>query len=51
MKKRLELKGEHKYFNKNYNFPVVTNQEKNILFLKLKEISKTNENIFEVEYS
>lgn len=51
MKKRFELKGEHKYFNKNYNFPVVTNQEKDILFLKLREIGKTNENIFEVEYS
>ena len=50
MKKRAELKGEHKYWNKNYNFPVVTRQEREILIPKLKEIQKVEENLFEAEY-
>lgn len=50
MKKRAELKGEHKYWNKNYNFPVVTLQEKNMLLPKIKEIQKAEENLFETEH-
>jgi len=50
MRKRAELKGEHKYWNKNYNFPVVTRQEREILIPKLKEIQKVEENLFEAEY-
>ena len=50
MKKRAELKGEHKYWNKNYNFPVVTLQERGMLIPKLKEIQKTEENLFEAEH-
>lgn len=49
MKRRAEIKGEHKYWNKNYNFPVVTLQEKNILIPKLKEII-LKENLFEAEH-
>jgi DNA modification methylase len=50
MKKRAELKGEYKYWNKNYNFPVVTLQERGILIPKLKEIQKAEENLFEAEH-
>ena len=50
MKKRAELKGEHKYWNKNYNFPVVTLQERVMLIPKLKEIQKAEENLFEAEH-
>jgi len=47
MEKNKTKKG---YWNKNYNFPVMTAQEKNILFPKIKEIKKIEENLFEVEY-
>ena len=50
MKKRAELKGEHKYLNKNYNFPVVTLQERGMLIPKLKEIQRAEENLFEAEH-
>src|SRR3989338_6492111 len=50
MKKRAELKGEHKYWNKNYNFPVVTLQERVMLIPKLKEIQRAEENLFEAEH-
>ncbi|MCX8198396.1 MAG: site-specific DNA-methyltransferase [Candidatus Micrarchaeota archaeon] len=50
MKKIAEAKGEYKYWNKNYNFPVMTSQERNILLPKVKEIKKIDENLFEAEY-
>ncbi|HLD83898.1 MAG TPA: site-specific DNA-methyltransferase [archaeon] len=50
MKRRAESKGAHKYWNENYKFPVVTLQERNILIPKLKEIQKTDEDLFEVEH-
>jgi DNA modification methylase len=49
--KREEEKGNSKYKNENYGFPVVTRQEMNILIPELKEIKKKGENVLEVEYS
>ena len=51
MKERAELKGEHKYLNKNYSFPVVTLQEIKISIPELKEIKQIEENLFEIDYS
>src|SRR3990167_8898459 len=50
VKKRQEEKGEIKYTNKNYNFPVVTRQETNLCIPMIKEIIKKEENLFEVEH-
>lgn len=50
MKKRSYLNSKNKYFNENYNFSVVTLQERNILIPKIKNIKKANDNLFEVEY-
>ncbi len=50
VKKRIEEKGELKYINENYGFPVMTRQELKLKFFKLKSFSKKEEGIFEVEY-
>ena len=49
MKKRLEAR-EEKYRNKNYDFPVVTNQETNLIIPRLKEVRKIVDTLFEVDY-
>lgn len=52
VKKRTEDKGEPlKYINETYNFPIMTNQETKIKFLKLISINELNKNIFETEYT
>ena len=43
MKKRFETKGEHKYLNENYKFPVVTMQERNLLLPFILEIKDLQE--------
>ncbi len=50
VKRRKEEKGELKYINKNYNFPVMTRQEINIHIPKINKINKVSENLFEVEH-
>ena len=50
VKKRTAEKGELKYTNENYNFPVMTRQELKLKFLTLKSFNKKEEGIFEVEY-
>ena len=50
MEERVKLKGETKYRNKSYDFPVVTRQEIELVFSGMKEINKLNENLFEVAY-
>jgi DNA modification methylase len=47
---RIKEKGETKYINSFYNFPVVTNQETNLQIPKIKSVSKKEENIFEAEH-
>jgi hypothetical protein len=42
---------EFKYFNKHYGFPVVTNQEKELLINSLVRVKETDSNTFEVVYS
>ena len=48
-KRFIEEKNDVKHFNLGYNFPVVTNQEKEILINFIQSISMTNNNI-EVDY-
>jgi DNA modification methylase len=43
--------GEEKYINKNYNFPVVTNQETKLSIPKLKGVVKIGEGLFEAEHT
>ena len=47
------LEGGHtfKYMNENYNFPVITNQEKKLLLNSLKTVSRTGKNTYEAVYS
>ncbi len=48
---QFEKKGKFKYFNKNYLFPVTTNQETALLINELQSVNKTEEDRFEVIYS
>ena len=47
---RVKEKGETKYMNIFYNFPVVTNQETNLQIPKINGIVKKDENSFEAEH-
>ena len=51
MKARFEEKGAFKYRNRPYQFPVMTNQEKELLINKVSAVQNVEENIFEVDYS
>ena len=42
---------ELKYLNKPYGFPVVTNQEKELIINSVVGIKETNDNNFEMAYS
>jgi DNA modification methylase len=50
VKQRLESGNKFKYTNKHYGFPVVTNQEKELLFLLPKSITETGADIYQVCY-
>ena len=50
VKKRTEEKGELKYTNENYGFPVMTRQELKIKFPLLKSFNRKEEGIFEAEF-
>lgn len=50
VKNRLKKKGPLKYTNHYYGFPVMTNQEKDIIFNDLKNIKEATDNVFEVSY-
>lgn len=47
----LETKSGFKYDNKHYGFPVMTNQEKELIFNDPVNITKSENGIFEVKYS
>lgn len=51
IEKRFEKKGKFKYINKNYQFPVTTNQETALLINELQSVKQTGEIKFEVLYS
>ena len=51
VKARFEEKGAFKYRNRPYQFPVMTNQEKELLINKVSAVQNVEENIFEVDYS
>ena len=46
-----ERMGKFKYVNKHYQFPVMTNQETQLIINQLHSIEKLGENTFEVVYS
>ncbi len=48
---RIQTKGPLKYTNCHYGFPVIMNQEKNLMFNPLQSAQKTGAGCFEVEYS
>jgi hypothetical protein len=50
VKQRLESGAGFKYTNKHYGFPVVTNQETELLFELPESITETGANIFKVCY-
>lgn len=50
VKQRLESGDGFKYINKHYGFPVVTNQETELLFELPESITETSANIFKVCY-
>jgi DNA modification methylase len=51
VKDRIQAKGPLKYTNCHYGFPVIMNQEKNLMFNPLLSAGKTSEGCFEIEYS
>ena len=48
---RIETHGELKYINEPYGFPVMTRQEKQIIFNNLEHIEKKDDSSFEISYS
>ncbi len=50
VKQREQERGELKYTNKNYRFPVMTRQEINLHLPKIQEVKKAGENLFKVEH-
>jgi DNA modification methylase len=48
---QFEKKGKFKYLNKNYRFPVMTNQEAALLINALQSVKQAKEGRFEVIYS
>ncbi len=48
---RIQTKGPLKYTNCHYGFPVIMNQEKNLMFNPLLSAGKTSAGCFEIEYS
>lgn len=51
VKERIRTKGELKYRNKVYGFPVMTRQELEILLNELKEVKQIRDNCFKISYS
>lgn len=50
VEERTKTKGELKYVNKVYKFPVMTRQELEIVFHNLTEVKKVDNNLFEAYY-
>jgi modification methylase len=51
VKERQKTNGALKYVNKNYNFPIVTSQETDLLLNQLLSVEKTRDTDFEIVYS
>jgi len=50
-KDRFKTKGAFKHMNKHYGFPVVTNQEKELLLNQLVSTAQISDGVFKVSYS
>ncbi|MDM8523805.1 site-specific DNA-methyltransferase [Desulfococcaceae bacterium HSG8] len=51
VKERFKAKGGFKHINNNYNFPVVTQQEKDLIFNELISVIRNDKNVIETTYS
>jgi DNA modification methylase len=51
VKERFQEKGKFKYTNTHYLFPVITNQEKEMLLNQLESVSQSEKDGFKVTYS
>lgn len=51
VKERFKTKGAFKHINKQYGFPVVTSQEKELLLNQLVSTAQISDDVFEVSYS
>jgi DNA modification methylase len=51
VRERIQAKGPLKYSNCHYGFPVIMNQEKNLMFNPLLSAGKTAADCFEIQYS
>jgi len=51
VKERMQTKGPLKHTNCHYGFPVIMNQEKNLMFNPLQSAKKREAGCFEIEYS
>lgn len=51
VKERLKMKGPLKYVNRNYGFPVITNQEKALLLNSVKMVQEVSQNQIQATYS
>ncbi len=51
IKERFKAKGGFKHINNNYNFPVITQQEKELIFNELISVSRNDKDAIEITYS
>jgi len=51
VEERFQIKGKFKYLNRHYRFPVITNQETQLLFNQLISAKAEADNVFTVDYA
>ena len=51
IKERFKAKGGFKHINNNYNFPVITQQEKELIINELISVSRNDKDVIEITYS
>ncbi|QTA84816.1 DNA-methyltransferase [Desulfonema magnum] len=51
VKQRFKAKGRFRHINNNYNFPVITQQEKELIFNELISVTIKDKDVIEITYS
>ncbi len=51
MEQRIKSKKVIKYRNEHYGFPVITNQEKTLIFNELINVTQSEKGTFKIDYS
>ncbi len=51
IKERVKANGEFKHINNKYNFPVITQQEKELIFNELLSVNRIKNDVIEIIYS